>query len=91
MIKAIVFDFDGVIIDSEKIWLNTRVNTLKKHDIKIKRNKNLNFYLGVGSSIFFKKFVPKKIYVNNIENIMKTYRKLLKIAFPEYQNLTRVY
>ena len=29
-IKGILFDFDGVIVESEKIWFGTAILTLKK-------------------------------------------------------------
>lgn len=44
MLKAIIFDMDGVLIDSEPIHFQTDVNVLKKF------NKNLTFD-------FYKKFI----------------------------------
>ena len=57
MIKAIIFDFDGVIVYIEKIWLNNKINTLKKCNIKINKKKKLNSYLGVSSAVFFKDII----------------------------------
>ena len=73
MIKAIVFDFDGVLVDSEKIWLKTKINALKKNKIEVKKNINLNLYHGISSEVFFKKFIPKKNYINIINNVVATY------------------
>jgi HAD superfamily hydrolase (TIGR01509 family) len=81
LLKAIVFDFDGVIVDSEKIWLNVKKNTLIKCKIKINKITNFNLYSGVSSKIFFKKFIPKKTYQNNIKCVIKTYNNLLKKSF----------
>ena len=43
MIKAIVFDFDGVLVDSEKIWLKTKINALKKNKIEVKKKYKFKF------------------------------------------------
>ena len=89
MLKAIVFDFDGVIVDSEKIWLNVKKNTLIKCKIKINKITNLNLYNGVSSKIFFKKFIPKKTYQNNIKCVIKTYNNLLKKSFAKTPKLNK--
>jgi beta-phosphoglucomutase-like phosphatase (HAD superfamily) len=60
MIKAIVFDFDGVIVDSEKIWLDTKIKSLRINNIQIKKNVNTKLFIGISSNIFFRKFIPKK-------------------------------
>lgn len=85
MIKAIVLDFDGVIIDSEKIWLKTKIQTLNKH--KINLQNNLNSFLGVNSKIFFKKFIPKNEYKFIIKKVNKTYKDLTKKNFSKLPKL----
>jgi putative hydrolase of the HAD superfamily len=89
MLKAIVFDFDGVIVDSEKIWLNAKKKALIKCNIKIKNFINPNLYSGVSSKIFFKKFIPKKIYKNKIKCVIKAYNNLLKKSFAKTPKLNK--
>ncbi len=89
MIKAIVFDFDGVIIDSEKIWLNAKIKALKKNKIKLKKNTNFNSYIGISSRIFFKKFIPKKNYINTINNVNQSYNHLLEKEFSKIPKLNK--
>ena len=67
MIKAIVFDFDGVIIDSEKIWLDTKIKALKINNIKIKSNIKFKSLIGISSNFFFK----IQFRMNSLHKVMK--------------------
>ena len=89
MIKAIVFDFDGVIIDSEKIWLDTKIKALKINNIKIKSNIKFKSLIGISSNFFFKKFIPKKIYPNIIHKIVRSYNNLLIKNFSKIPRLNK--
>lgn len=81
MIKAIIFDFDGVIINSEKIWLKAKIKALKKNNIKIYKKINLITNLGLGSNNFFLKFIPKSIYKKKINNVIREYKIITKKSF----------
>ena len=90
MIKAIVFDFDGVLVDSEKIWLDTKIKALRINNVKIKKNINIKSFIGVSSNIFFRKFIPKKNYQIIIKKVIQSYNNLLikRISdkfLPEYK------
>jgi HAD superfamily hydrolase (TIGR01509 family) len=89
MIKAIVFDFDGVIIDSEKIWLDSKIKALKINNIKIKSNIKFKSLVGISSNVFFKKFIPKKIYPNIIHKIVRSYNALLIKNFSKNPKLNK--
>jgi putative hydrolase of the HAD superfamily len=89
MIKAIVFDFDGVIVDSEKIWLDSKIKALKINNIKIKNNIKFKSLVGISSDVFFKRFIPKKIYQNNIREIVRSYNNLLKKNFSKTPRLNK--
>lgn len=89
MIKAIVFDFDGVLVDSEKIWLNAKINALKINNIKIKKNINIKSFIGVSSDIFFKKFIPKKNYRNIKKKVILAYNNLLIKKFSQNLKLNK--
>ncbi len=47
MIKAILFDFDGTLVDSESLHFAAWNNTLKKYDIKISEEDYLNNFAGI--------------------------------------------
>lgn len=89
MIKAIVFDFDGVLVDSEKIWLDAKINALKINNIKIKKNINIKSFIGVSSDIFFKKFIPKKNYRNIKKKVILAYNNLLIKKFSQNLKLNK--
>ena len=89
MIKAIVFDFDGVIVDSEKIWLDTKIKSLRINNIQIKKNVNTKSFIGVSSNIFFRKFIPKKNYRNILKKVTKSYNNLLIKKFSQNPKLNK--
>ena len=78
MIKAIVFDFDGVIVNSEHIWLNSKLNTLKDLKLKLPKRNQLIKYNGYSSDFFFKKFIKKNFFLKNNSKIKYTYKKNLQ-------------
>ena len=78
MIKALIFDFDGVIVDSEKLWLNAKINTLKKLHIKLPKVSDHKKFLGMNSTNFFKKLIDRKYLKKNRKKILFIYKKISK-------------
>lgn len=80
-IEGILFDFDGVLFDTEPLWFKASINTLKK--LKINYNKKIYYKhtIGVESNIVFQKLLNKKIYDSKIKEINKVYAKELKKIF----------
>jgi putative hydrolase of the HAD superfamily len=89
MIKAIVFDFDGVLVDSEKIWLNAKIKALRINNIKIKKKINIKSFIGVSSNIFFRKVIPKKNYQNIKKRVIQSYNNLLIKKFSQNLKLNK--
>ena len=66
IIKGILFDFDGVILDTEPLWFKAVINTLKY--LKIPYNKKINYkdQIGVHSDIAI-----KRLFINKISKIQE--------------------
>lgn len=48
MKKLIIWDFDGVIADSEKLWVSVWLETLKKEkNIELSEDEKLNLLVGI--------------------------------------------
>ena len=71
MIKSLVFDFDGVIVDSEKYWLQAKVETLEKIGFSKKEIKYKS--LGISSQTFFIKNTSEFFFNRNKKKILKFY------------------
>ena len=78
-IKGILFDFDGVIAESEQIWFGTALLTLKKMGIKFDKSIKQKSTIGIISEHLFQKLILEEDY--NITQIMKNYKIELKRAF----------
>ena len=52
MKKLIIWDFDGVIADSEKLWISVWLETLKKEkNISLSEDEKLNLLVGVADKL----------------------------------------
>ena len=81
-IKAIIFDFDGVIFDTEPLWFLSAISSLKK--LKLEYNKKITYKdtIGVDSNIVFEKLLNnKKNYILNKKKINFVYKNELKYNF----------
>jgi len=78
-LKAILFDLDGVIIDSFEAWYEIYSNLLKKHEPNLTRDKYRNKLWGISTQditqLYFKEKAEamKKICVDQIN---KNYKKI---------------
>jgi beta-phosphoglucomutase family hydrolase len=82
MIKAIIFDMDGVIVDSEQLHLDAFNESIKKFGIKIGMKEWSTRYVGTGtrfimSDVLKRNFVDEEI-APLIKRWRRNFRKLLK-------------
>ena len=70
MIKATIFDMDGVIIDSEPIHLNADKMTLKYFGINVP-DEELNNYVGVSNATMWAELRPKYKFPFSSEELNK--------------------
>lgn len=80
-IKGILFDFDGVIAESEQIWFGTALVTLKKMGMKYDRSIKQKSTIGIISEHLFQKLILEENY--NLTQVMRNYKKELKRAFDQ--------
>ncbi len=78
-IKGILFDFDGVIAESEQIWFGTALVTLKKMGIKYDRSIKQKSTIGIISEHLFQRLILEEGY--NLSLIMRNYKRELKKTF----------
>ena len=80
-IRGILFDFDGVIAESEQIWFGTALLTLKKMGMKYDKSIKQKSTIGIISEHLFQKLISEEDY--NLPRIIRNYKKELKKAFNE--------
>jgi len=74
MIKAVIFDFDGVVIDTESIRFNHLKSILKRFDYDLKDN-DFEKSIGKKTRHFLKEIFPK-ITSDELDKIMQLRREL---------------
>ncbi|WP_298651001.1 HAD family phosphatase [uncultured Proteiniphilum sp.] len=83
-LKTILFDMDGVVIDSEKLHLRAMGLTLEQHDIEYTQSF-LNDYVGRSDESFFR-YVHENIdSSNSIEDLIKEKNAFFEDLLKELQ------
>ena len=81
-IDALVFDFDGVIFNTEPLWFKAAINTLKKLEYEFDKKIIYKDTIGVESNKVFEILLNKKIDIKNFAKINYVYnnesRKIFK-------------
>ena len=79
MVKAVIFDMDGVIIDSEPIHFESDKMTMKYYEKEIS-DEELNNYVGVSSPVMWTELRDKYKLIASVEEILEKqyyYKKYL--------------
>lgn len=85
MIKAIIFDFDGVIADTEHVHYASFKRVLEDQNIKITEKEYYTKYLAYDDKTFFNKFYQN----NKIELSVKLLSELLRDKSLEFDGLIK--
>lgn len=85
MIKAYIFDMDGVIVDSEAFYFNLRMKFLKDAGIKLE-NMDINNFVGLDSQEEWKIMIPNKNLREKLLPYFLEYEKQYKIDYSLFLN-----
>ena len=77
MVRAILFDFDGVIVDSEPIHYHTFQETLKKFGVKIDEQRWYDEFTGTGSPHIMKVLFEENGIKEDLDKWVKIRRNKL--------------
>ncbi len=78
--KAIVFDFDGVVVDSEPLYEETATELFSEYGITIPKN-DWKIFKGVSEKKFFELAIEKYKIDEDIETLIKKDKAILKDFF----------
>lgn len=81
MLKAVIFDFDGVITDSEILHLRAFNQSLAQYDIEITKNDYYTMYLGFNDTDCYKLLIEKgllKMDEQQINTLMIQKKKIFE-------------
>ena len=80
-LDAIIFDFDGVLFDTEPLWFKAAVNTLKKLDFKINKQITYKDTIGVHNDKVFQLLVNEKLNNSSVKKINQVFKKGMDKTF----------
>jgi HAD superfamily hydrolase (TIGR01509 family) len=82
MMKAVIFDMDGVIIDSEPIHLEIAYQVSKKIGMTCLK-KDFEKFIGVSNKAMWEELIDKFKFEKNIDEILKIHREMTFSIFRE--------
>ena len=86
MIKAVIFDMDGVIVDSEIEYIKNVQKILKGHNVEVALEDL--YYIGGGSGKYYNENIAKFLGVT--PEVATAYHRQFNIDFPtDFRKLLR--
>ena len=82
MLKAVIFDMDGVIVDSEPLHKKTERVTLSPYGISLS-DEELNSYMGTEARVLLANYIGKYALPIAFADLYSTYRKNLIRIFED--------
>ena len=80
-LDAIIFDFDGVIFDTEPLWFKASIITVKKLNLKINKKITYKDTIGLQSNKVFEMLLNEKLGSKRLKKINDIYKKESKKIF----------
>ena len=70
MVKAVIFDMDGVIVDSEPIYFQSDRMTINHYD-KVISDEELNNYVGISNQVMWTELRDKHKLIASVEELLE--------------------
>lgn len=70
MVEAVIFDMDGVIVDSEPIHFKSDKMTMNHYD-KVISDEELNNYVGISNPVMWSELRDKYILIASVEELLE--------------------
>ena len=80
-LDAIIFDFDGVIFDTEPLWFKASIKTLKKLNLPFNKKITYKSTIGIHSDKVFEMLINKKLNLSTLNKINKVFKIELHKTF----------
>lgn len=80
-LDAIIFDFDGVIFDTEPLWFKAAVQTLRKLNYKINNQITYKQTTGIHADKVFEMLMNEKLNNSKLKIINNVFKKQLNKVF----------
>ena len=88
-ILAIIFDFDGVIVNSEPLWFKAAILSLDEMNIKYNKKITYKQTIGMVSENVWKLLIKDKISTHQKIKLNKIYKKNIDNLFEKDLKLSR--
>ncbi|MCK4653064.1 MAG: HAD family phosphatase [Candidatus Cloacimonetes bacterium] len=88
-IKAVIFDMDGVIIDSEPIYFQIQKKVFDKLGFYVS-DEEYNTFIGLGVRTMWERLKSFRILSQSIEELIKLNNKMILDFFKEYQEIQTI-
>ncbi len=80
-LEAIIFDFDGVMFDTEPLWFKASLKTLKQLKIIINKKITYRDTIGIHNDKVFKILINEKLNNSSFKKINQVFKKELDKTF----------